>query len=454
MSLSIIILAAGFGKRMQSEYPKVLHKIGGKPILQYVVDTALTFTPNIYIVYGYGAELVREQLRALPVTWIPQQELLGTGHAVLQAIPHLSDDHRALILVGDCPFIKPDILKSLINETAQNEVGVITAKLSDPSGYGRIVKDQAGKVSAIIEEKDATTEQKQINEINSGIIIAPVRYLKEWLPRLKNQNAQGEYYLTDIISLAKQQKIDVKAALTSSNFEILGINNRVQLAQLERFYQQQMAEKIMMAGVTLLDPMRLDLRGNLQHEKDIIIDINVILEGEIAIGSHTFIGPNCIIKNTRIGRNVEIKANCVIEDAIIEDNCVIGPFARIRPEVQLCEGAHIGNFVEIKKSVIGKGSKVNHLSYIGDTSIGKNVNVGAGTITCNYDGANKHKTIIEDDVFIGSGTQLVAPIKISEGTTIGAGSTIIKNTPPGQLTLSRTKQETIAGWKRPKKKDK
>lgn len=456
MDLSIIILAAGKGKRMRSTLPKVLHRLAGLTLLERVVNTAKQINENIYVIYGYGGEAVKTESSHLSVTWVEQRELLGTGHAVLQALPLIPDHHQVLILVGDSPLVSAATIKRLIETTTththSDSIGLVTTEVDDPAGFGRILHDQTGKVLGIVEERDATTKQKKIKEINSGIITAPAKKLKEWLPALKSSNAQGEFYLTDIIEMANREDLHVQSVLVDSSSEVLGINDRIQLAKCERSFQNRQAEKVMLTGVTLLDPERFDLRGTLRAEQDVIIDINVILEGEVIIGSRSTIGPNCVLKNVHIGKDVEIKPNSVIEDAVIEDHCVIGPFARIRPQTHIQQRAKIGNFVELKKTTVGKDSKVSHLSYIGDATIGKSVNIGAGTITCNYDGINKHQTIIEDDVFIGSDSQFVAPVTVGKGAYIGSGSTITKDVPAHELTLARARQVTVKGWKKPEKK--
>jgi bifunctional UDP-N-acetylglucosamine pyrophosphorylase/glucosamine-1-phosphate N-acetyltransferase len=450
----VIILAAGHGKRMHSNLPKVLHELAGKPLLQYVVETVSQLNPHaIYAVYGNGGGRVPHRLAHLPVTWVRQKELLGTGHAVAQAVPQITlDDNQVLILLGDTPLVSVVTLKKLIQQTKSKEIGLITVMTQDPFGLGRILRDGQGKVIKIVEEKEATLKQKKIQEVNSGIFYIPVQLLKLWLPKLNKMNAQGEYYLTDVIEMAAEAKINVITVSSDIEGEMQGVNDRVQLAKLERYYQQRQAEKFMLQGVTLRDPSRFDLRGKLTVEKDVIIDINVILEGENRIGKNSFIGPNTTLKNVKIGSGVEIKGYCLIEDAIIGNNCIIGPFARIRPGTKLKNKIHIGNFVEIKNSQIQSETKINHHSYIGDAIIGKHVNIGAGTITCNYDGARKHQTIIEDGVFIGSNTALIAPIQVGKKATIGAGSVLSKDVPSGKLTLSRAETQTIDTWKRPVKK--
>lgn len=455
MALSIIILAAGQGTRMRSALPKVLHPLAGKPLLEHVIDAAEALgagQSHIQIVYGHGGEQVRRQLAARQVTWVEQAEQLGTGHAVAQALPGIADSDQVLVLYGDVPLISTDTLHRLLAAAANGQFGLLTAELADPTGYGRILRNSAGRVTGIVEHKDARPEQLAIREINTGFMAAGAAALKRWVAALGNDNTQGEYYLTDAIALAAAEGVVIDTVAPAELSEIMGVNNRAQLAELERDYQRQQAQRLMHAGVTLRDPARFDLRGRIEHGQDVCIDVNVILEGEIKLGDRVAIGPGCVIRNAAIGADTIVQAQCVIEDAVVGTNARIGPFARIRPETRLANDVHIGNFVEIKKSDIGSGSKVNHLSYIGDTSIGARVNVGAGTITCNYDGANKHRTIIEDDVFIGSDTQLVAPVTVGAGATLGAGTTLTRNAPPGELTFSRAKQETRAGWKRPVKK--
>ncbi len=449
MKLSIIILAAGLGKRMNSDLPKVLHCLADKPLLQHVIDTALTLEPEtIQVVYGHGGEQVRNTLADLPVQWVKQEQQLGTGHAVAQAMPNIANDNMVLVLYGDVPLIKTTTLQTLDSKG----LNILTAKLNNPTGYGRIVRDNKNQVTSIIEEKDASSEIKSIQEINTGILATQAINLRNWLTKLDNNNSQGEYYLTDIVAMAVAEDQPIYTNTVNDIYEVMGVNNRLQLADLERYYQLQQANNLMLSGVTIQDPNRLDIRGTIQVGHDINIDINVILAGEVSLGNRVKIGSNTVIRNAKIADDVEILSNCVIEDVVIGAGCKIGPFARLRPETKLDEQVRIGNFVEIKKSTVANGSKINHLSYIGDSEIGKNVNIGAGTITCNYDGANKYKTIIKDGVFIGSDTQLVAPITIETGATIGAGSTITKDVAANSLTLSRTGQQSLIGWKRPKKK--
>lgn len=454
MSLSIIILAAGQGTRMRSSLPKVLHAIGGRPLLQHVLDTAQAFAgADIHVVIGHGADQVRERFAAADVHWVVQAEQLGTGHAVAQVLPQLPRTNSVLVMYGDVPLVRWQSLDALQVIAARGEVGLLTACLDEPSGYGRILHDPDGNISGIVEEKDATEAQRRIGEINTGFIAAPAGRLRDWVAALENDNASGEYYLTDVISLAVRDGVAVRGVTTSDPDETLGVNDRSQLARLERDYRQRQAGACLQAGITLIDPERFDLRGRLVAGTDVVIDINAVLEGDITLGDRVAIGPNVVIRNARIAADVTILANSVIEDAEIGAGSRIGPFARIRPETRLADSTHIGNFVEIKKSDVGSGSKINHLSYIGDTTVGRNVNIGAGTITCNYDGASKHHTTIGDDVFIGSDTQLVAPVEVQAGATIGAGSTITRDAPAGELTLSRAPQQTRPGWKRPVKQN-
>jgi bifunctional UDP-N-acetylglucosamine pyrophosphorylase/glucosamine-1-phosphate N-acetyltransferase len=452
MSLSIIILAAGQGTRMRSSLPKVLHPVGGKPLLQHVLDTAHAFErADIHVVIGHGAELVRKQFAGAGVNWVVQAQQLGTGHAVAQVLPQVPRENTVLVMYGDVPLVRSQTLDALQVIAAQDAVGLLTAQLDDPSGYGRILHDEDGNISGIVEEKDATERQRLIREINTGFLAAPAGRLHDWVAALANDNASGEYYLTDVIALAVTDGVAVRGVTTRDPDETLGVNDRIQLARLERDYQQRQATACMQAGITLIDPARFDLRGRLEAGADVVIDVNAVLEGDITLGDRVAIGPNVVIRNASIAADVTILANCVIEDAEIGAGSRIGPFARIRPDTRLADNTHVGNFVEIKKSDVGSGSKINHLSYIGDTTIGRNVNIGAGTITCNYDGANKHRTLIGDNVFIGSDTQLVAPVEVKSGATIGAGSTITRDAPADELTLSRAPQQTRTGWKRPAK---
>lgn len=451
-SLSVVILAAGKGTRMYSDLPKVLHPLAGKPMVQHVIDTALKLgAENVHLVYGHGGGLLKEKLSDQPLNWVLQAEQLGTGHAMQQAAPHFSDDEDVLMLYGDVPLISGDTLQRLLAAKPQGGIGLLTVKLANPTGYGRIVREN-DNVVGIVEHKDATAEQHKINEINTGILVASGRDLKRWLGKLNNNNAQGEYYITDIIALAHQEGHRIEAVHPDRLSEVEGVNNRLQLSALEREYQSEQAQKLLLAGVMLLDPARFDLRGELIHGRDISIDTNVIIEGTVKLGDRVRIGTGCVLKDCVIGDDCEISPYTVIENSTLATECTVGPFARLRPGADLAEKAHVGNFVEMKKARLGKGSKAGHLSYLGDAEIGDNVNIGAGTITCNYDGANKFKTIIGDDVFVGSDTQLVAPVTIGNGVTIAAGTTVTKNVAEKELVLSRVKQTHIQGWKRPVKK--
>lgn len=451
--LDILILAAGKGTRMRSDLPKVLHPIGGKPLVQHVADTARQVGgEQLLIIIGHGAEKVEERMAAPDVKFVLQAQQLGTGHAVQQALPHLRGDATVLILYGDVPLTRAETLQNLIAKVNDKQMGLLTVNMQDPTGYGRIVCDAAGAVVAIVEHKDATDEQKQIREINTGIMAVKASQLRDWLPQLQNNNAQGEYYLTDIIAMAKASGVSIAVEQPNAVEEVEGINNRQQQAALERFYQKQKANELMVAGVTLLDPARLDIRGNLTVGRDVVIDVNCVFEGDVELADGVIIEANSIIINSKIGAGSHIKAFSHIEESVLAADCDIGPYARLRPGTDLADGVKIGNFVETKKAVIAKGSKVNHLSYIGDTTIGSGVNVGAGTITCNYDGVNKFKTIIGDNAFIGSNSALVAPVKIGAGATIGAGSIITKDVEAAELAIARSKQRNIQGWERPVKK--
>ena len=450
--MNIVILAAGLGKRMQSDTPKVLHRLAGRPLISHVIDTAKGLSPKVIcVVHGHGGEAVREAVGENGAIWIRQDPQLGTGHAVMQAVPHLDERWPTLVLYGDVPLIRPGTLKRLI-ETAGKGLGLLTATPDDPAGYGRIVRN-GKRIVRIVEEKDATARQRALREINTGVVVAPTGKLKAWLAKLENNNAQKEYYLTDIVALATRERVPVMATRADAAWETLGVNSRGQLAELERIYQRNLVHALMEQGVTLADPARCDVRGVLSCGRDVAIDVNCVFEGEVRLGDGVSIGANCVLKGVKIAAGTSIEPFCHIEEADIGANCRIGPYARIRPGTRLASDVHLGNFVEVKASSVGEGSKANHLAYIGDSEIGKNVNVGAGTITCNYDGANKHRTIIEDDVSIGSDTQLVAPVRVGKGATLGAGTTLTKDAPPGELTLSRVKQTTVPGWTRPKKKE-
>lgn len=450
MSLSVIILAAGRGKRMLSNTPKILHPLGGTPLLEHVVKTAERLSPSkIQVVYGNGGSTVRETLDYLPVEWIQQKEQLGTGHAVLQAMPACDDNDQVLVLYGDVPLITQHSLQQLLDETPPNGLGLIVTEPEDPTGFGRIIRNEMGNIIAIVEEKDATEQQRKIQEINTGIITTSARFLKSCLPELKNNNKQTEYYLTDIVALAVAAGHPVGGVMAHHPEEVRGVNDRWQLAKLERDYQLMMAKQLAYAGVTIMDPSRLDIRGKVETGKDVVLDVNVVIEGEVSIGSNTNIGPNVTIKNATIGDNVVVHANTLIEGAKIADNAVVGPFARLRPGSVLERETKVGNFVEMKNTVLGAGSKASHLSYLGDAVIGKQVNIGAGTITCNYDGVNKWETAIEDGAFIGSNTSLIAPVKVGKQATIAAGSQVSKDAPADRLTIARAKQSVVKGWQRP-----
>jgi len=455
MSLEIVILAAGKGSRMKSDLPKVLHTLAGKTLLNHVLDAAAELQPDkVHIVIGHGADQVKASVAGsthdIDVGWVMQTQQLGTGHAVMQALPQINPESTVLIIAGDVPLIQAQTLRPLCN--LQSGIHLLTAELEDASGFGRILRDgPGGPVIAIVEHKDASSEQWEIREINTGVMSARARDLNNWLARVENNNAQGEYYLPDIIELAVADGKAVQAHIAPDTVQIMGINSRVELAQLERRYQLQQANRLMQNGVSLADPTRTDIRGTLSAGEDCFIDFNTLFELDVQLGKRVHIGPNVIIRNSRIGDDCHIEANSVIDSADIAANCDIGPFARIRPETRLMQGSRIGNFVEIKKSVIGAGSKVNHLSYVGDSRVGDRVNIGAGVITCNYDGAYKHLTVIGNDAFIGSDCQLVAPVEVGAGATIGAGSTIRKDAPVGGLTLTHTKQVTLANWRRPSK---
>jgi bifunctional UDP-N-acetylglucosamine pyrophosphorylase/glucosamine-1-phosphate N-acetyltransferase len=437
---------------MKSALPKVLHPIAGRPMLHHVIATAERLgAERIHTVIGHGADKVREATRADSVNWVTQSEQLGTGHAVAQALPDLPDDARVLVLYGDVPLTRHATLEGLVGTLDDSTLGLLTVTLDNPQGYGRIVRDAEGAVQAIVEQKDATAEQQQIREVNTGILAVSAKHLKTWLPALSNSNAQGEYYLTDIIAMAVAQGLTVAVSQPENPFEVQGVNNRLQLAELERWYQRRQADRLMTEGATLADPARVDVRGELTIGNDLWIDVNVVFEGRVALGSNVSIGPNCVIKDATIADGAEIKANSVIEGADIGANAQIGPFARLRPGTRLAANTKVGNFVETKKAVVGEGSKINHLSYVGDASLGRNVNVGAGTITCNYDGVNKYQTVLGDGVFVGSNTALVAPVTIAAEATIGAGSTITRDVADSELAVARARQRNITGWEKPKK---
>jgi len=449
---NIIILAAGKGTRMRSVLPKVLHKLAGRSMLSHVVGaTAAIAEAKRIIVTGHGAEKVEQELALGGHIFVQQKEQLGTAHAVQMAVPYLCDHGKVLVLYGDVPLILPSTITDILNAVTAQSMGLLTIHLDQPDGYGRIVRDQNGAIASIIEQKDATAEQLEITEVNTGVLALEVSQLRDWLPQITNNNAQGEYYLTDLIAIARDNGVEVCSIHPKSATEVEGVNNRIQLSQLERALQRKQAETLMSSGTTLADPERFDQRGDLTAGTDNFVDINCLFEGDVVIGSGVSIGPNCIIINSTIGDGVEIKANTIVEESIVGDRAIVGPFARLRPGTVLGSDTKIGNFVETKKAQVGKGSKINHLSYVGDAELGENVNIGAGTITCNYDGANKHKTDLGNNVFVGSNSTLVAPITVAEGGFVGAGSTLTGDVPKDALAVSRAKQRNIDGWKRPTK---
>lgn len=450
--LSIVILAAGKGKRMYSSLPKVLHPIGGKPMLARVIRTARSLDPEtLVVVYGHGGDKVRAVIGETAVSWAEQAEQLGTGHALKMALPALPADGKTLVLYGDVPLITQSTLLDLV-AAAGDEVALLTDVLDNPSGYGRIVRDNDGSIRAIVEDKDCAPEQQAIREVNTGMLVLPNARLAGWLSALSNGNAQGEYYLTDVIELAVRDGVRVHGVKVPASWQAAGVNNKVQLAELERILQQNQARALLEAGVTLADPARIDIRGVLRHGQDVSIDVGCVFEGEVELGEAVSIGAHCVLKNVKVAAGSKIAPFSHLEDAVVGAGCKIGPYARLRPGAELAEQVHIGNFVEVKKSRIGVGSKVNHLTYIGDAEIGSGSNIGAGTVTCNYDGVNKFKTVIGDNAFIGSGTMLVAPVTVEDGATIGAGSVISKTAPAEALTVARAHQTTVAGWQRPLKK--
>ena len=451
-ALSVVILAAGKGTRMYSDLPKVLHPIAGKPMVKHVIDTAKQLgAHNIHLVYGHGGDLMQQRLANEPVNWVLQTEQLGTGHAMQQAAPFFDDDENILMLYGDAPLITKATLEKLIAAKPDKGIALLTVVLDNPTGYGRILREN-GNVVGIVEQKDANAKQLKIQEVNTGVMVSDGASFKKWLTQLDNNNAQGEYYMTDVIALANRDGCQVAAVQAADLMEVEGANNRLQLVALEQYFQQKQARELLLAGVMLLDPNSFKLRGELTHGKDVEIDMNVILKGKVRLGNRVKIGAGCVLTNCDIGDDVEIKPYSVLEDTSVGANAAIGPFSRLRPGTELAENTHVGNFVEIKKAQIGKGSKVNHLTYVGDAEIGKDCNIGAGVITCNYDGANKFKTIIGDNVFIGSDSQLVAPVTIESGATIGAGSTIRTDVKHDELVTTRVPQKHVQGWERPKKK--
>jgi bifunctional UDP-N-acetylglucosamine pyrophosphorylase/glucosamine-1-phosphate N-acetyltransferase len=450
--LNVVILAAGQGKRMHSRLPKVLHPLGGRPLITHVIDAARTLKPaRICVVYGHGGEQVPQTLKADDLAFVKQQPQLGTGHALAQAQKHLSQGERTLVLYGDVPLVGEETLAAMI-APGGDRLTLLTAELDDPAGYGRIMRNRRGSITGIVEEKDASAAQRGIREINSGIMALPTARLPDWLAKLGNSNAQREYYLTDVVPLALADRVAVATVRARESWEVLGVNSKQQLARLERIYQWQQATRLMEAGVTLADPMRLDVRGSLQCGQDVFIDVNCVFEGEVKLADRVSVGANCVLKDLEVGAGTRIEAFTHIDTAKIGARCRVGPFARFRPGTRLAEEVHIGNFVELKASEVAARSKANHLAYIGDTSVGRDVNVGAGTIVCNYDGANKHRTVIEDDVHIGSDVQLVAPVTVAKGVTIGAGTTVWQDTPPGGLVINEKTQRHRPDWKRPQKK--
>ena len=450
--LTVVILAAGQGKRMRSDLPKVLQPLAGKPLLQHVVDTARKLAPSaIHVVYGHGGEQVQAALSHEALGWALQAEQKGTGHAVAQAMPAIPDDHLVLVLYGDVPLVREQTLRELVGLAAAGPLALLTVQLDDPTGYGRILRDAEGHVRAIVEQKDATPEQLAVREGNTGVLALGARVLRAYLGQLRSDNAQGEFYLTDVIGMAVDDGLQVAPLVAQTESEVLGVNDKLQLAQLEGVYRRQCAEVAMRAGATLVDPARFDQRGELLLGRDVFIDVNVVFEGRVTLGDRVRIGPHCVLRDVSIEADTQIFSHCVLDHAEIGPRCQVGPFARLRPGAKLAAEVHIGNYVEVKNSQIGFGSKANHLTYLGDATVGAKVNVGAGTITCNYDGVNKSRTVIEDGAFIGSGAMLVAPVTIGADATTGAGSTLTKNAPAGKLTLSRARQTTIDGWQRPAK---
>lgn len=453
--LHVVILAAGQGKRMKSRLPKVLHRLAGRTLLEHVVAAVGRLEPEeIHVVYGHGGEQVREAHAALAVRWAEQSEQRGTGHAVEQAMPAIPDEATVLVVYADVPLINTGTLRETVAASTNGSLALITARVTDPRGYGRILRDERGRVLGIVEDADASESQRGIDEVNTGILAASAARLRGWLGQIGENNAQGERYLTDVVALAVGEGVEVHGIRPGAIEEVLGVNDRAQLAMLERYHQRKLCEGLMRDGVTIMDPARLDIRGEVEIARDVLLDVNVILEGRVVIAGGTTIGPNCVIKNAEIGPHNEILANTIIEAATVGAGCRIGPYARLRPGTALAEDVHIGNFVEVKNTRVDRGSKANHLTYLGDSQVGKDVNVGAGTITCNYDGAEKHATIIEDNVFVGSGVELVAPITVHAGATIGAGATVTKDVPSGVLSVNRGRQTTIENWSRPGKSKK
>ena len=453
MPLQVVVLAAGQGKRMFSALPKVLHPLAGRPLLAHVLSAARALQPDrLCVVIGHGAEAVRERIADADLRWALQERQLGTGHAVMQAVPELESEGTVLVLYGDVPLIAVETLRSLVDAAAGGKLALLTQELDDPKGYGRIVRDAAGKVVRIVEEKDATAAERAIREVNTGILALPRARLEAWLAALGNRNAQGEYYLTDVVACAVGDGTPIEVRQPAAAHESLGVNSKTDLAALERLYQMSEARRLLEAGVSLADPARIDVRGKLACGRDVSIDVNCIFEGEVTLGDNVSVGASCILRDVAVGAGTEIRPFTLVEEATIGANARIGPYARIRPGTALEDEVHIGNFVEVKATQVGRASKANHLAYLGDTTVGRDCNIGAGTITCNYDGANKHRTVIEDDVHIGSDVQLIAPVTVGRGATVAAGATIVDDVPPGGLTLTLKKQVSKPGWQRPRKK--
>jgi bifunctional UDP-N-acetylglucosamine pyrophosphorylase/glucosamine-1-phosphate N-acetyltransferase len=452
MNLDVVILAAGQGTRMRSRLPKVLQPLAGRPLLAHVMDMAAGLDDaRLHVVYGHGGDQVPARFADRQVSWVEQAEQLGTGHAVEQAMPGIADDATVLVLYGDVPLVRPETADSLI-EAATRGVALLTVRMDDPTGYGRIVRDRDGRVTSIVEQKDADAEERSIDEVNTGLMAVPADRLRDWLSRLDNANAQGEFYLTDIVALAVADRVPVAAVQAGDPEEVMGVNDKVQLAEAEAAVRRRRVDELMEQGATVADPARVDVRGKVTCGQDVFLDVGVVLEGDVRLGDRARVGPYCVVRDSHIGEGAEIHPYSLVEGAEVGTGCSVGPFARLRPGAQLETGAKVGNFVEVKNSRLGEGSKANHLSYVGDTTVGRDTNIGAGTITCNYDGANKHRTVIGDRVFIGSGVELVAPVEIEEGATIGAGSTISKRAPAETLTVARSRQVSIRGWQRPVKK--
>lgn len=454
MSLAVITLAAGKGSRMKSDLPKVLHKLAGKPMLAHVLSSSAQLdSAKQHVVIGHGAELVQQQMTDFDISWAFQTEQNGTGHAVAQAMPNVDPEATVIVLYGDVPLIRSTTLQQLLDQTlAQQGLTLLTVKLDNPMGYGRIVRNAASEIQAIVEQKDASPEQLELNEVNTGILAVSAKHLNEWLPKLSSNNAQGEYYLTDIIAMAVSQGVAVSAIHPQDEYEVQGVNDRLQLSELERVYQRQLADDLLRAGVSLADPNRIDIRGSLKVGSDVVIDVGCVFEGDVTLADGVYVGPYCVIKNSHLGAGTELQAYSHLDQANTAEYCQVGPYARLRPGADLKRHAKVGNFCEVKKTVVGEGAKINHLTYIGDAVIGKNANIGAGTITCNYDGVNKFITEIGENSFIGSNSALVAPVKIGAGATVGAGSTITKDVEAEELAVARGKQRNISGWQRPVKK--